>query len=598
MRPIDRRTFLSGLTSSLVVSAMGFPTLAHAGPTQQYPPAPRSDAPLPPGSCWLDICAPFVVEDPALGIHSELLLTAACFPGVDGFRDPQFATEYEVELFDPEGKKIPLNAERLLVPAMRPTVLPMRDVARREQFWGSARIRLIPRGRNVTRAGDLFSAGFMRWKSGDNLDNVHAHPASNDTLRGRHHYSMPIPPLEEYHCAFVLFNPEDAESAGVVRIVDFFGRTVGETPYKLRPRQTVAYSLADLTIADSPAAALAPGAVPEKGLRKGGVVVVTNRTETLTFANTMMRGRNGSALSVEHPLHFIDRPVKPARKDPYGPNRSFPAEALLYTPMLFNSTRIGGLELDSRLYMSSSRWQEEVLWVMPFVTNAEGMIAWVSNQDDAFPGRVLPTEVCEKGLLRLTEFQSCRIDAAKLPLPPGFSGGYGLATIPRTAHALMKVEVRARPWGRVAFTHFRPGGQFHRRYREVTERGGLATDYIISGMQVRGRGDARRRDTLLAVMNIEFADERTGAPKLQIFGQKGLVAEKQLADLPPLACRHYLLSELFPDVETEPGSPLTIRMLDANTMVVASALHLDYERRDLALEHGSDRHSTFNDFKC
>jgi hypothetical protein len=103
---------------------------------------------------------------------------------------------------------------------------------------------------------------------------------------------------------------------------------------------------------------------------------------------------------------------------------------------------------------------------------------------------------------------------------------------------------------------------------------------------------------VLAVMNIEFADERAGAPKLQIFGQKGLVAEKQLADLPPLACRHYLMSELFPDVETEPGSPLTIRMLDANTMVVASALHLDYERRDLALEHGSDRHSTFNDFKC
>ena len=33
-------------------------------------------------------------------------------------------------------------------------------------------------------------------------------------------------------------------------------------------------------------------------------------------------------------------------------------------------------------------------------------------------------------------------------------------------------------------------------------------------------------------------------------------------------------------------------------VMIVSALHLDYERRDLALEHGSDRHSTFQDFKC
>ena len=41
-----------------------------------------------------------------------------------------------------------------------------------------------------------------------------------------------------------------------------------------------------------------------------------------------------------------------------------------------------------------------------------------------------------------------------------------------------------------------------------------------------------------------------------------------------------------------------MRMLDENAMMIVSAVHLDYERRDLALEHGSDRHSTFNDFKC
>jgi len=27
-------------------------------------------------------------------------------------------------------------------------------------------------------------------------------------------------------------------------------------------------------------------------------------------------------------------------------------------------------------------------------------------------------------------------------------------------------------------------------------------------------------------------------------------------------------------------------------------VHLDYERRDLAMDHGSDRHSTYNDYGC
>jgi len=33
-------------------------------------------------------------------------------------------------------------------------------------------------------------------------------------------------------------------------------------------------------------------------------------------------------------------------------------------------------------------------------------------------------------------------------------------------------------------------------------------------------------------------------------------------------------------------------------LMVISALHIDYERTDIALERGCDRHSTFQDFKC
>jgi hypothetical protein len=163
---------------------------------------------------------------------------------------------------------------------------------------------------------------------------------------------------------------------------------------------------------------------------------------------------------------------------------------------------------------------------------------------------------------------------------------------------LQKVEVRAREWNRVAFTHFRPGGATAKAYREVQDRGNLASDYIVSGAHVICGPNNRKRDSVLAVMNIEFEDEQTGTPKLQLFGPSGLVAETQLEPFPPLACRHLLLSEVFPGVQSDPAHPFTLRMQVTNALMVVSAVHLDYERRDLALEHGSDRHSTFADFKC
>lgn len=110
--------------------------------------------------------------------------------------------------------------------------------------------------------------------------------------------------------------------------------------------------------------------------------------------------------------------------------------------------------------------------------------------------------------------------------------------------------------------------------------------------------DACWLDVAAALMNIEFEEEHTDAPTIQLFGPSGLLAEKKVGDFPPLACRHLLVSELFPQVESDPGNPLTVRMLAPNAMMVVSALHIDYERRDIALEHGSDRHSTFQDFKC
>lgn len=608
MQPIDRRVFLSNLAGSLIsATTLALPLRGSSTPAAaQYPATPSSKKAGGDKTCWLDVAAPFVVEDPAMGLGTELLLTATCFPGIEGYRQAQYGTEYEILLYDAKGREVNLgSAGRMLIPSMRPTVVRMGELlgstGGRKQgggFWGSARVRLAPRGANTTHAGDLFSAGFVRWNTPGNFDNVHAHPAAPAQARGRFFYSMPFPALSEYHCAFVLFNPSDDPSEGVVRLVGPLGQTAGERRYKLRPHQTTLYSLGDLKPADTPGEALAIAGAPASAVRSGGVVAVINDTEAVSFAYTMMKGREGGSFSVEHPLHFQDYPVKAARKTPFAANGAFPAEALLYTPMLFSGRRIGGVELESRMYLSASRWLEDALWLMPFVTNPQGSIAWVSNRDDKFPERVEPAAHAQQGVLRLGFFESCRIDARALPLPENFSGGFGVATIPKTSHSLLKIEVRAKNWGRVAFTHFRPGGAAHQRYRSVAERGGLATDYIVSGCQARGRGDRREHDCLLAVMNIEFQDEKSGAPKLQLFGPKGLLAEKELGEFPGLSCRHLLLSELFPDLQTEPGQPLTVRMLDREAMMVVSALHLDYQRRDLAMEHGSDRHSTWLDYGC
>jgi len=599
MFTIDRRTFLSGLAGSFFVSAdrvLGAPQYPQAAKVAAAETATGQAA----AACWLDVAAPFVVVDPAQQLTTQMLLTATCFPGIEGYREQHYATEYQILLYDQTGKEIKLdNAGKLEIPAMRPTLVDLKTLAGRDSFFGGAKIRLAPSANQVPRAGDLFSAGFMRWNFPGNFDNVHAHPAPPQQVVGHYNYSMPFPALSEYHCAFALFNPNDEESFGVVRVVDRLGRTAAQNPFRLVPHQTRLYSMADLKEVKNPGEALAIAPLNNDKLADGGVVVVHNESEKVPFAYTLMKGRTGNSFTVEHPLHFsADAPVKPARETPYGPNRSFPASALLYTPLLFRGMRVGDLQLDSRLYLSSSRWAEEALWLMPFATTEDGQIGWVSNRDEQFAQRVLPSEVTSQGLLRLTEFQSCRIDARSLPLPDGYSGGFGVATIPKTSHSLLKVEVMAREWRRVAFTHFRPGGATAKSYRDVADRGKLASDYIVSGAHIIGGATDRKRDCVLAIMNIEFEDDQTGTPKLQLFGPQGLVAEKQLGDFPPLACRHLVLSQLFPGVQSDPAHPFTVRMQVANAMMVVSAVHLDYERRDLALEHGSDRHSTFQDFKC
>jgi hypothetical protein len=161
----------------------------------------------------------------------------------------------------------------------------------------------------------------------------------------------------------------------------------------------------------------------------------------------------------------------------------------------------------------------------------------------------------------------------------------------------MKVEVRVPEWGAHAFTHFRPGIRSARAYQKVSERGGLATDYVTSGARLAA-GPAGRQlyDELVAVMSI---DEVEASPVLELFDARGLVTRVPLGTVAPFACRHFLLSELLPRRGADVGgTTMTLRLTDEHATLLMSSVHLDHARRDIALDHGSDRFSTFVDYGC
>jgi hypothetical protein len=159
----------------------------------------------------------------------------------------------------------------------------------------------------------------------------------------------------------------------------------------------------------------------------------------------------------------------------------------------------------------------------------------------------------------------------------------------------MKVELSVKEWGAHAFTHFRPGLQSARGYQASPPRGGLATDYIASGARVEKQGNKIVRDEVIGVMNIDDKG-LAGRPALEIFTSGGLLTRIDLGEIPAFACRHYLLSELSSG-KIGPHD-LSLRLVDQRATLLMSVVHLDYVRRDLALDHGSDRFSTFNDYSC
>lgn len=552
--------------------------------------------------CWLDVCAPFIVEDPDAGVHSEIYLTSDTFSGKSGYQEAGVATEYEIYLYDAQGKPIGPEglAKRLTVPAMHTTFLKASDLlGESKKFWGGMKIRIRPQSHEPMYASDLFSSAFVRWHTENSFDNVHANP---DPLQWQRpdsfFYSMPFPSLERYQCTFSLFNPNAQTSLGKITLYDQRGSTLREIPYELSPHASLLLDVRDGEMTDDARTPFIfkPKAhhVGQSLTAKGGTLAVTNvQGTTKSFGYLLIKGANTSRFSVEHPIH--QPPFRPtAAPPPIDKDGAFKAKNILYTPLVFNSRQIGGVTLQSRFHFSSGAPIEESLWLKPFITDADGNIVWQVTKDTPLPASVLPQQI-ELQAIKLGGLQSCIFESTEIALPRPFSGGLFLAVAPTTNHTLMKVEVLVKEWNAHAFTHFRPGLQAARAYQKPKQRDALATDYVTSGARYEAQAGRIARNEIIAVINID--DKRVaGNPTLEIFGLGGLITRINLGTVPSFACRHYLLSELLS--ERIGPHDLTLRLVDESATLLMSVVHLDYIRRDLAMDHGSDRFSTYVDYPC
>ena len=456
------------------------------------------------------------------------------------------------------------------------------------------RIRLYVNSKALPHTGDLFSAAYVRWNRANSFDTLHAHPDPLQLQTADKFYSsMPFPDLAQYDCTLSIFNPYEAPSEGRIVLYADDGSKRLEQSYKLPPFGSSRLKLN----AEIEARNLRPVSTIDtrKARKQVGSVLIENNDKTVkNFAYMMIKGKADNAFAAEHTIHQGNYPVGKGYA-PFGDNQSFKARGWVFSSFIFKKMMIGGLELSSRVYFSSGRPLEDELWLLAYTADTEGNIQWATSKDEEL-NLWLPQNFLQQGAIRLRPFQSCAFDFDDLALKPGFAGGIGVATSPQTSHVLMKVEVKVHNWGTTAFSHFRPGVKSAYRLKDIAARGGLSTDYVVTGAQLKQANGAMQTDSLIAVYNLE--DGKAGTPTLEVFGKQGFITRKSLGELPVSACRHYLLSALFPELARRDAGPLTLRLIDEKAVVTLGALHIDYERRDVALDHGSDRFSTYLDHGC
>ena len=242
------------------------------------------------------------------------------------------------------------------------------------------RIRLKPKTRTPTHASDLFSSAFIRWNTRHSFAKVHANPDPLEWQRpDSFFYSMPFPPLDAYDCFYSVFNPYAETSVGAVSLYDQFGIKLRDIPYELKPHSSLLIDLRRAEAIDDIKLVLSNrrSAHNQKTIgSKGGTIAVTNRSGSVkNFGYLFIKQDNSRRFSVEHPIH--QPPFNPtAAPAPFDSAGRLKAKNVLYTPLVFNQTKIGGITLQSRFHLSSGAPVEEALWLSPFITDHKGEVVW------------------------------------------------------------------------------------------------------------------------------------------------------------------------------------------------------------------------------
>lgn len=380
MTKLDRRSFINLSSWSLLTLTAARPVSVLASRVLNT--TLQNSDPTAGTSCWLDVCAPFVIQDPTIGISSEIVLTSDSFIGVNGYSEGD-VTEYEIYLFDAEGRQKGDGnvSSRLTVPAMHTTVLPIADiVGPAVSFWGGLTIRLRPKTKIACHATDLFSSAFVRWTSTGSFANVHANP---DPIQWQQphkfFYSMPFPTLSEYECLYSLFNPYRTESRGILTLYDRFGTTLRELPYTLPPRSSLLFDLRrgeyikGLSEFFQRAESAHLGSKLEGGDQGGTLAVINEEGFVKNFGYMLINEARKNRFSIEHPIHQqTSKPATPT--PPFDSAGRLKIKNILYTPLVFNSAKLGGVTLKSRFHLSSGAPVEEFLWLSPFVADSHGEV--------------------------------------------------------------------------------------------------------------------------------------------------------------------------------------------------------------------------------
>jgi hypothetical protein len=360
MTKFDRRTFITALSTSAGSLILPKPTLLAS--ISERPETPET-------ACWLEVTAPLVLQDSDLGIYSEIVLTSDNFTGRDGHLEARYKTDYEILLFESNGKAIGKDgvAKRLTVPAMRTTVIPVRDIiGENKNFFGGMTVRLRPQSPVQTHTSDLFSSAYIRLDGRNSFDNVHANPDPIQWQRpDSFFYSMPFPSLDEYDCVYCIFNPYRELSIGSVSIFDALGIRFRQIEYNLRPRGSMLIDVRRGKVIKDLKRGLSrtnSSSVPDKSpwASGGGTIAVLNNAGAVkNFGYLMISRLDGSRFSLDHPIH--QSPFAAEKKPPpFDAAGQFKVKNILYTPLVFRRKRIGDITLESKFHLSSGNSPEDI----------------------------------------------------------------------------------------------------------------------------------------------------------------------------------------------------------------------------------------------